>query len=167
MQQPARADDRVQSTSREGSHLASLLRDLKGERVKLRGQSQDLLKNPSSNLARKGLRNVFLKLLFRYPFSSRTAGVESELWTETTLGGVNSFRSDAKKIESQYKLLREKIASQANNVEELQDTELVLAQQYVKSLGHFRSYIASELVFWREVMGRVVDRKSTRLNSSH
>lgn len=148
------------TAAREGeangaSHLASLLKDLKVQRVRLRENLKgDVpIDYKTWTLHRKALRNVFLKLLFKYPFSSRTSGVENELWNETSLNGVDYYRKQLKKIDAQYKEQQAKKASMGFT--HFTDKEKALTQQYNRIHGSFRAFLASEVVFWRELMGRV------------
>jgi hypothetical protein len=147
------------------TRLSALLKEAKTLRARLKAKRTDAAKkNPAGELDRKSLRNVYLKLLFNYPFSSRTGGVEVDIWTETCHPGVQAFRTGLDLKEKQIKALQSKRAilsserntSNINEIYTLQSQEAQLLQSYLRTAKAFRTYLEEEETFWRDLVGRVV-----------
>jgi len=147
------------------TRLSALLKEAKTLRARLKAKRTDGTKrNPAEELDRKSLRNVYLKLLFNYPFSSRTGGVEVDIWTETCHPGVQTFRSSLDLKEKQFKVLQSKRAtlgkeastSNANELYTMHSQEAQLLQSYLRTAKAFRAYLEEEESFWRDLVGRVV-----------
>lgn len=147
------------------TRLSALLKESKALRNKLRAKRTELTKkSPTGELDRKSLRNVYLKLLFNFPFSSRTGGVEVDIWTETCHPGVQAFRSSLDLKEKQIKALQSKrlaisgrrTAAVEGEIYTLQSQESQLLQTYVRTAKAFRVYLEEEETFWRDLVGRVV-----------
>jgi len=147
------------------TRLSALLKESKTLRNKLRAKRTELVqKNATGELDRKSLRNVYLKLLFNFPFSSRTGGVEVDIWTETCHPGVQAFRGSLDLKEKQIKALQSKrlaissrrTAAIEGEIHTLQTQESQLLQTYMRTAKAFRVYLEEEETFWRELVGRVV-----------
>ncbi|UZJ57167.1 hypothetical protein CBS101457_006487 [Exobasidium rhododendri] len=150
-------------TSQE-TRLSTLLRETKTLKAKLRAERQENKgqSHPSLVLARKSLRNAYLKLLFNFPFSSRGRGVDSQLWIETSHPGVHVFRSVLSQLEKQIKTIQSgESHTQGRRQDGISNGEAnkqlaQLMQKYARVAGPFRAYLAEEEMFWRELVGRMV-----------
>lgn len=167
MQQPdSNANGNANATTTTGeveSRLSALLKEAKATKGRLRAlrQESNAQRNPHLELTRKQLRNVYLKLLFNFPFSSRTGGVEVDLWTETCHPGVHTYRSILTQLEKQIKDVQAKKTQHSTNRqnssnEAVYRQEAQLNQRHIRVAGNFRSYLAAEETFWKELLGRVV-----------
>ena len=145
--------------SASDSRLSALLKEAKVCRIRLKTERQERpgLRNEASEAAQKAMRNVYLKLLFNYPFSSRTRCVEVNIWTETTHFKVHIYRTLLSQHDKQLKQLKQsEAASQTDRTgQQARQQMQQLTQKYLRISNTFLDYLVEEETFYRELVGRM------------
>lgn len=125
--------------------------------------------NRSLDIARKTLRNRFLAQLFHYTFSSRTRGIETHIWTETSHPLVHAYRSKLASLELKLKAVggaepdtasgagAAQARRQKSQQQQQQQQQLAqLTSVHAKVAQSFRSFLTEDEAFWRVLAVRLV-----------
>lgn len=114
------------------------------------------------DFARKELRNIFLKMLFHFPFSARTRGIEMTLWSETTHPLVHWYRGHLSALEARMKKVKEGKGDESQDgpahyskKKGMQQLQGQLASSYLREASTFRDFLQVEENFWRDLAGRI------------